>query len=58
MNVIAKMQGPHESEPVVDMVWARNTNELGVVQAVAQLLEQTQSSEPWSPTIIEIRIEL
>lgn len=56
MKVIAKMQGPNESEPV-DMVWAKDTDDLGVMLAVAQLLDHIKDVSPWSPLLLEIRIE-
>lgn len=56
MKVIARMQSPDNSP--VDITWANDTDALGVVQSVTQLLQAEKDDSPWAPTILSITIEL
>lgn len=55
MKVIAKQQSG-DSAPV-EVVWAKNTDEVGAMLSVAQLMQHAKDDAPWAPRILEIRIE-
>jgi hypothetical protein len=56
MKVIATQQGYHGT--VSDQTWADDTDEVGAMLAVAQLMQHAKDDSPWAPRILEIRIEL
>ena len=56
MKVITRLQSPSNSP--VDMTWANDTDALGVVQAVTQLLQAETDDSPWAPTVLSITITL
>lgn len=56
MKIIAKQQGI--GGEVMEMVWAKSTDEVGAMLSVAQLFQHAKDEAPWSPKILEIRIEL
>lgn len=56
MKVIAKQQSGDNTP--VEMVWSKHADEVGAMLSVAQLLQHAKDDAPWSPRILEIRIEL
>lgn len=56
MKVTTTQQSPH-SEPV-EIVWSKDTDEVGVMLCVAQLLRHAKDEAPWAPRVLDIRIEL
>lgn len=59
MKVIC-VQRHLKNEPV-EIVWtgkAAPADDVSVMLAVAQLLQHAKEDSPWSPQILEIRIEL
>lgn len=56
MKVIAKQQAGH-NEPV-EIVWCPDGDDLGVMLSVTQILRHAKEDSPWSPKVLEIRIEL
>lgn len=67
MKVTAKIQskvyedqsdGSLALPPPVDMVWSRDTDDLGVMMCVTQLLNHAKSSGPHDPTYLAITINL
>lgn len=55
MKVIATVQAPG-NDPV-NMTWANDADGVEVLLAVAQLLKHNES-DTWSPTLLEIRVEV
>ena len=56
MKVTAKIQA--EGNPAVDMVWSKDTDAIGAMVCVAQLLDQRKDQSPWNPELLAITIEL
>lgn len=56
MKVITKQQMGNSTP--VEIVWAHNADEVGVMLSVAQLLQHAKDEAPFSPRILEIRVEL
>lgn len=59
MKVIAKQQSP-VSDEATEIVWtggAGPADEVSVMLAVAQLLQHAKDEAPFSPTLLEVRIE-
>lgn len=60
MKVIVKQQSANGSA-TAEMVWtgsAAPADDLSVMLSVAQLLQHAKDEAPWTPRILEIRIEL
>ena len=55
MKVIAKQQG--SGGTISEMVWTKDFDEVGAMLAVAQLMLHAKDDSPWSPRLLEIRIE-
>ena len=55
MKVIAKQQGTGGT--ISEMVWTKESDEVGAMLAVAQLMQHAKDDSPWSPRLLEIRIE-
>lgn len=55
MKVITTQQAG--SETPVEIVWANDTDEVGAMLSVAQLMQHAKSDAPWSPKVLDIRIE-
>ena len=56
MKVIAKFKSTH-SDPV-EMRWCQNGDDLDVMTSVSQLLKLAKEQGPYTPALLEIRIEL
>lgn len=55
MKVTAIQAGQTDSGRIT---WANDTDEVGAILSVAQLLQHAKDDSPWAPRILEIRIEL
>lgn len=40
-----------------EVVWTHNTDEVGTMLSVAQIMEHQRNDAPWAPNIVGIRIE-
>ena len=57
MKVIAKQTSNDGKATPTEIKWCEG-DEVSAMLSVAQLLQHAQADEPWSPRILEIRIEL
>jgi hypothetical protein len=56
MKVTATVQA--DGNGPVDMVWSKDTDELGVMLCVSQLLQHARREAPFDPRFLAITIEL
>lgn len=54
MKVIATLQA--EGNSPTEVTWANNTDAIGAIQCVTQLVEHDRDQSPWTPRVIDIRI--
>lgn len=57
MRVICKQTSNDGKATPSEIVWSTG-DEVDAMIAVSQLMKHAQADEPWSPRILEIRIEL
>lgn len=54
MKVIATLQA--EGQSPVEVVWASDTDAVGAIQCVTQLVQHDRDESPWTPRTVDIRI--